>query len=87
MNQLMVLTTAAELRAIVSDEVSKAIERAQRTAGECIGIDGMAARYGVHRRTIENWIRRSDKLPPRRAGRKWLLRDVLEWERHNEVPN
>jgi len=76
-----------ELRVVLDDVVSQAIERTQRTAGERVGIDGMAARYNVSRRTICNWLKQPGKLPPRRAGQQWLLSDVQAWERLTESPN
>lgn len=81
-----VLTTVDELQGLIERAVAAGIERATRTAGETIGIDGMAARYDVTRRTIANWLKEPGKLPPRRAGQKWLLNDVLTWERDAGVP-
>jgi hypothetical protein len=82
----VIVTTPDELRAIVADEVGKVIERLHRSTPERIGIDGMAARYSVNRRTICYWLKQPGKLPPRRAGEHWLLSDVAEWERQVEIP-
>ena len=83
----LIITTPEELRAIVAEEVGKAVDRTLRTAGERVGIAGMAARYGVTERTISNWDKQPGKLPPRRAGRYWLLSDVQEWDKRTQREN
>lgn len=70
-----------ELSQIISNAVQHGFELATRHQGERIGIEGLAARYDVSRRTISNWMKEPGKLPSRRAGNQWLLSDIMEWER------
>lgn len=81
-----VLTTTDELATIVERAVAAGIARATMSTSETVGIDGLAARYGVTRRTISYWLKDPTKLPPRRAGQRWLLSDVTAWERDTGVP-
>jgi hypothetical protein len=83
----MVLVQEADLRAMIADEMRKVVRSELSSAGERIGLDGMAARYNVSKRTICNWLKEPGKLPPRRAGQQWLLRDVHDWEKHTQVQN
>ena len=81
----LIITTPDQLRAIVADEVGKALDRAHLGSGEKVGIEWMASHYDVTRRTIQNWLKEPGKLPPRRAGSRWLLSDVRDWDRHHQV--
>ncbi|MGB8221290.1 MAG: helix-turn-helix domain-containing protein [Polyangiales bacterium] len=79
MPDALIVTSKSDLREIIRDAVSEAVERYERVP-ELLSTKEMAARLDVSADTVRKWVSRDD-CPCVRAGRTLRFREdaVIAW--------